>query len=336
MTENNATFEGFEYPEANFTRIPNAFLESMSIIDTVGEMKVVYYVLRHTWGYQDDCKKITLDEFQYGRKRKDGSRLDNGTGLAKSTIVDGLNRAEQHGFIEVDVDIRDMARIKKYYSLRMKPDTDESDVGKSDIGCMEIEHPSPEIIQRTEKETLERHLEESVDDTLSGVNVEEVYYRDKEKVTTPGRVYDPPWYAKCPACETEIKVSVLDRPIECQCALGAVKLLSKKRQPDILVPEALLIYQRLTGRKVPPAWQDEVVKVVGDNTDFWHDVVKAYVGMGWNSGNVSNMLKYFSRGELPTTRPKKQKDEQESSGISRFKPTEGMPEEDLRAWEEGE
>src|SRR4030042_5401839 len=117
MADDTVTFDGFEEPTANFTRIPNAFLEAMSIIDTVGEMKVVYYILRHTWGFRDDCKKITLDEFQYGRKYKDGTRLDDGTGLTKPTIIDGLARAEEHGFIEVEVDGRDAARIRKSYSL---------------------------------------------------------------------------------------------------------------------------------------------------------------------------------------------------------------------------
>lgn len=137
-------FGGFEEPQANFTRIPNAFLEAMSIIDTLGEMKVVYYILRHTWGFQDEVKRITLDEFQYGRKRKDGTRLDSGTGLSKPTIIDGLSRAEQHGFIEVEVDDRDAARVKKFYSLRM-------------AGVKELYPRSKETLPRTEKETTERN-----------------------------------------------------------------------------------------------------------------------------------------------------------------------------------
>ena len=154
MAEDTVTFEGFEEPTANFTRIPNAFLEAMSIIDTMGEMKVVYYILRHTWGFQDDYKRITLDEFQHGRKRKNGSRLDEGTGLAKSTIIDGLRRAQEHGFIEVETDNRDAARVRKYYSLCMKG---ESGVQKSDTCGTEVIPPGLEVIQRSEKETLKRY-----------------------------------------------------------------------------------------------------------------------------------------------------------------------------------
>ena len=32
---------------------------------------------------------------------------------------------------------------------------------------------------------------------------------------------------------------------------------------------------------------------------LWEDVVFAYIGMGWNPGNVKNMLTFFEKGEIP-------------------------------------
>src|ERR1051326_4825903 len=53
--------------------------------------KLVCYVLRHTIGYQQEYapKRITLDEFEHGRKRRDGSRIDHGTGNVQAADRSG-------------------------------------------------------------------------------------------------------------------------------------------------------------------------------------------------------------------------------------------------------
>ena len=116
MTEN--TFVGFDVPRENWSKLPHAFIENMHLM-TGSEIKVILYILRHTWGFQDNRKKITLDEFENGRKRRDRSRLDSGTGLSRGAVKDGLKRAIEHGFIEVEEDDSDLGRVKRYYSLKM-------------------------------------------------------------------------------------------------------------------------------------------------------------------------------------------------------------------------
>jgi len=68
-------FQGFSKPEANFFRLPNEWTDITAHITSLAEMKLVEYVLKHTWGYSefDMVKKITTDEFMYGRKKKDGT-----------------------------------------------------------------------------------------------------------------------------------------------------------------------------------------------------------------------------------------------------------------------
>jgi DNA-binding PadR family transcriptional regulator len=119
-------------------------------IKTIGELKVIIYTLRHTWGYQDDYKKITLDEFEKGRKRKDGSRIDNGTGLTKPTIVDGIKRAVADGFLFEHVDLSDTARVKKFYSLTQE--------GLKDLtpGVKTFNTWGKDSLHRTEKETVKK------------------------------------------------------------------------------------------------------------------------------------------------------------------------------------
>lgn len=169
-------------PEENWSMLPNEFIDIIPQIETLAEMKVILYVLRHTWGYSDQYKKITMDEFINGRKRKDGSRIDNGLGMSPVSIRDGIKRAVAHGYIVVMEDNDDMARQKRFYSLASidsepesacEPDdqkltprgseTDHqmirnlpSDDQKLIIGGSETDH-------RTEKETIERNYKKKDD-----------------------------------------------------------------------------------------------------------------------------------------------------------------------------
>src|SRR5437588_10003867 len=116
------TFQGFSKPEANFFRLPNEWTDITAHVTSLAEMKLVEYVLKHTWGYSefDMVKKITTDEFMYGRKKKSGERIDIGTGLSKPSVIAGLKSAVAHGLLEEEIDDSDKARIKKYYKLKMK------------------------------------------------------------------------------------------------------------------------------------------------------------------------------------------------------------------------
>src|SRR6266566_3906989 len=160
-------FEGFNKPEANFFRLPNEWTDITAQVTSLAEMKLVEYVLKHTWGYSefDTVKKITTDEFMYGRKRKSGERIDKGTGLSKPSIIQGLTSAIQHGLLEVEIDDSDRARIKKYYKLKMKTMFEdepgqragEPDVKNLYIGVKNFNSRGKTSLQRSEKETIERY-----------------------------------------------------------------------------------------------------------------------------------------------------------------------------------
>jgi DNA-binding PadR family transcriptional regulator len=149
-------FQGFGNPQENWSKLPHQLIEALPQIETVGEMKVIIYTLRHTWGYHDDYKKITLDEFENGRKQKDGTRIDEGTGLTKPTIINGIKRAVAHGFLFEHTDITDLARVKKFYSL-----TEE---GLKDLtsGVKTFNTEGKKILHRTEKETKEKKLKKEL------------------------------------------------------------------------------------------------------------------------------------------------------------------------------
>jgi DNA-binding PadR family transcriptional regulator len=118
----------------------------------MAEMKVVLYLLRHTWGFSEfgKPKKLTTDEFANGRKKRDQSRMDAGTGLSENSVRAGLDKAVEHGFIAVETDESDKARIEKWYCLNMQVDSEiESRPAK-------IAPLDSEIAERSEKETTER------------------------------------------------------------------------------------------------------------------------------------------------------------------------------------
>lgn len=114
-------FGGFDQPKENYSKLPHAFIEAMPIMQSKAEICVVLYILRHTWGYHEfeEGRRISVDEFANGRKKRDGTRIDQGVGMSEPSIRSGIKLAIGHGFITVEVDDTDKARIEKYYSLNM-------------------------------------------------------------------------------------------------------------------------------------------------------------------------------------------------------------------------
>lgn len=116
-------FAGFSTPSDGYgyTQLPNELFDILDQIESLTELKIILYILRHTWGFQEHnkLKKITTDEFMHGRKRKDGTRMDKGTGLSDYGVKDGIAKALKHGIIVCEVDNRDKGRIKKWYGIKV-------------------------------------------------------------------------------------------------------------------------------------------------------------------------------------------------------------------------
>ena len=193
-------FSGFPTPKQNWFKMPNEWIDLCAEIGSLAEIKVVQYVMRHTWGHQEYGirKRISVDEFMNGRQRTDGGRMDKGTGLSKPSVIAGIKSAVQRGFLLEEVDDSDKARVKKYYSLRMRPDgggsfpedeeSEDSDPefleekgGVKDLnagvknlypGVKKVYPRGKETLPRTKKETLERNLEKETtnNNTANGVH----------------------------------------------------------------------------------------------------------------------------------------------------------------------
>lgn len=183
------TFSGFDIPRQNWFKMPNDWTNITADITSLAELKVVEYVLKHTWGYQEYGlkKRISIDEFMSGRRRVDGSRIDKGTGLSKPSVVSGIKAAVKRGLLIEEKDDSDKGRIKKYYILKMRagddpntgdepgnpdhspPIQEEDDLGERSFtpdvknlnrGVKNLYPRCKNTLHRTEQDTLGRHLQE--------------------------------------------------------------------------------------------------------------------------------------------------------------------------------
>lgn len=193
-------FRGFPRSlEDGYTQLPNKWFEICQGIDNLAELKVVLYVIRHTWGFRDEdgeheeMKAITTDEFAYGRKYRDGSRQDRGTGLGLTSVKEGLKRAITHHYLVCETDDSDLARIEKSYGLNFldedenldgqNPTTDSQNVTSNNLNPASGSHESD---YRSEKETLETNSsKETVRNIAHSEFFDEImeYIKKKEELT---------------------------------------------------------------------------------------------------------------------------------------------------------
>lgn len=147
-------FQGFEPPTENWSKLPHALIDALPQVTSLAEMKVILYILRHTWGYRefDVPKTITGDEFANGRKKSNGDRIDGGIGMSEPSVRTGIKNAIEHGFIVAEVDNSDMARIEKSYKLAMR--VEEVGVNSLPSGDKEFTPRTKTINPRSEKDTL--------------------------------------------------------------------------------------------------------------------------------------------------------------------------------------
>ena len=216
-------FAGFGEPKENWSRLPHVLIDELSNITSEAELKVILYILRHTWGYQDADKRITNDEFCKGRKRKDGTRIDAGCGISRNSIRSGIEKAVEHGYIVVEEDSHDLARISRWYALASDEESRGSEVdprrAEVDPRRAEVDPRRAEVDPRTEKETIRNKPEK---ETIGGLNspppaeakAEEAALLERQRaagVALPHPGIEEPWwkakgraYKLCPEFEPKI------------------------------------------------------------------------------------------------------------------------------------
>jgi phage replication O-like protein O len=117
-TDNQPTFPGFQFP--NTTQIPNEVFDTLMPHLSGGELKVLLYICRRTFGFRKDRDSISLTQIAHGITTKAGRVLDQGTGLSKRHVINALKALEKRNIITVTrkVDETGLNEVNTY-SLNM-------------------------------------------------------------------------------------------------------------------------------------------------------------------------------------------------------------------------
>src|SRR5512136_2965001 len=96
------SFEGFKRPTTTDT--PDEFFDIiLPQVSGLAELKVILYVIRHTFGYNKWLDRISLSEFEHGimtqDKDKRPKQVDAGVGLSRRAIIDGLKATVGHEYL---------------------------------------------------------------------------------------------------------------------------------------------------------------------------------------------------------------------------------------------
>lgn len=90
-------FTGYFAP--NYTPVPDQLFDEHLHLLSGAELKVLLYICRRTFGFKRDSDNISLNQMLDGIVKKDGTRLDNGTGLSKSTLLKAIKSLVEMNFI---------------------------------------------------------------------------------------------------------------------------------------------------------------------------------------------------------------------------------------------
>jgi hypothetical protein len=94
-----STQEQHETPlEARFVKFSMHAFQQLPLLSGA-EIKILLYIQRHTASFNIARRILSTDEFMHGRKRQDGSRMDQGTGLSNRAVIDALRSLAQRHLI---------------------------------------------------------------------------------------------------------------------------------------------------------------------------------------------------------------------------------------------
>lgn len=94
-------FDGFD--PANTTPVPDVFFDVLLPMLSKAQLCVLLYIIRRTLGFKKPSDAISLNQFRYGIKTKDGRQLDNGCGLKNmNAISKAAKDLEKMGIIQRD------------------------------------------------------------------------------------------------------------------------------------------------------------------------------------------------------------------------------------------
>jgi hypothetical protein len=90
-------FEGIAAPA--YTQTPDEVFDWIMAYLKGAELKVLLYIVRRTFGFKKAADAISIDQLCNGIVRRDGRRLDLGTGLKRPTVLTALRSLREKNLI---------------------------------------------------------------------------------------------------------------------------------------------------------------------------------------------------------------------------------------------
>lgn len=84
---------------ANTTQVPNVIIDDWMTTLSGAELKVVMYVTRRTFGFRKLADQISVRQIVSGIRKRDGTRLDSGTGLSRAQVIRVLRSLVDKGIV---------------------------------------------------------------------------------------------------------------------------------------------------------------------------------------------------------------------------------------------
>lgn len=110
-------FPGFSRP--TYTQVPDEVFDVLLPTLSKPELKVLLYVIRRTFGFGKDADAISISQLSEGITRRDGTKLDLGTGLPRSSVRTATKSLVDRGILDVrQVHSEEGDYAANVYSLR--------------------------------------------------------------------------------------------------------------------------------------------------------------------------------------------------------------------------
>lgn len=108
----------------NTTQIPNEIFDKLMPLLGEAELKIVFYIARKTFGFGKPFgDKIPLSQIMEGTLKKNGERLDFGTGLKKGACLRAIAKLESLGILTVKRSrAEDGTKKTNHYILNVRND----------------------------------------------------------------------------------------------------------------------------------------------------------------------------------------------------------------------
>lgn len=116
--EKNYKFKGFDSP--NSTQVPDQLFDRLLPNLNGGELKVLLYIIRRTFGFKKNNDNISIAQISRGITTKKGNVLDLGTGLSKSSVVRAVKGLlEKNVIIAIKRSNKEKGDLPTTYSLNI-------------------------------------------------------------------------------------------------------------------------------------------------------------------------------------------------------------------------